>query len=217
MTRFKKILAVLLSVVMVVCCLSASASASKFTSATKIGVLEEVSHTFKNDREIIYKIVLPDSGKITIYCSEYGGEYNPKLALLDSNGKSVVKEGWFCDRINNEYEISKKGTYYLQVSWPRASNLSSPTIGYFKDLYYGFEPDHTPTLSLALNVKVGDELDFSALGTNYTGKCRWGTTKLSVATVSKGKVNVVGAGKAKIRVYMDNNEYAEITLIATKK
>jgi len=78
-------------------------------------------------------------------------------------------------------------------------------------------PDHTPTISLALNVKVGDELDFSALGSNYTGKCRWGTTKLSVATVSKGKVNVVGAGKAKIRVYMDNNEYAEITLIATKK
>ena len=75
----------------------------------------------------------------------------------------------------------------------------------------------TPTISLALNVKVGDELDFSALATNYTGKCKWATTKKAVATVSKGKVKVVGAGKAKIRVYMDNGDYAEITLIAKKK
>ena len=38
-----------------------------------------------------------------------------------------------------------------------------------------------------------------------------------VATVDKGKVTCKEAGKAKIRAYMNNGDYAEITLIVKKK
>jgi len=199
MKKFKKILAVLLSVVMIVCMFSVPVSAaSVFDKAVKLSPMELVSGNFKNCSAYFYKITLPDSGKISFYCSDY--DFSP-VTLLDTSGNTVIKGSDLYYMVNKKYEVSKKGTYYIRIEKKSANYVADAS--YFNDFYYGFEPDHTPTISLALNVKVGDELDFSALGSNYTGKCR--------------KVNVVGAGKAKIRVYMDNNEYAEITLIATKK
>ena len=134
------------------------------------------------------------------------------FTLLNSSGKVVIERGQMGRKVNNNdvYEISQKGTYYLKLE-------KSDKNSYFNNFYYGFEPYNTPTMTIGVNMKVGDTLDLSAFASNYSGKVRWGTTKSKVATVSKGKVTAVAAGTAKIRAYMDNNEYTEIYVKVTKK
>jgi|GEM_PF-2191521 len=225
MTKLKKMTAVLLSVVMLVCCFSVQASAkSIFDDAIKISATEAVSHTFKNDMEVIYKVSFSDSGKISFYCSDYYydkiWEVGSKISVLDTNGNTIIKEDFLAKFLNKEYTIDKKGTYYIRFINTQEKSFGSYQRGeynYYKNFYYGFQPDHTPTISLALNVKVGDELDFSALASNYTGKVTYKTTDSKVATVDKGKVTCKKAGKAKIRAYMNNGDYAEITLVVKKK
>ena len=109
-----------------------------------------------------------------------------------------------------ELNIYKKGTYILKLEKDYFDS-------YFNDMYYTFAPDHTPTISLALNAKVGDEFDFSALTSNYSGKVTMKTTDSKVADVDGNIVTCKKAGKAKIRAYMNNGDYAEITLIVKKK
>ena len=216
MTKLKKMTAVLLSVIMLVCCFSVQASAkSVFDGAVKIDTLETVSGKHTNKSEYYYKIVLPDSGKIKFHCVDYAKsiiEYGDFLYLLDGNGNTIIDtiDAGFKYMLEKEYEINKKGTYYIKIK-QRTSDY------WFTDFYYTFEPDHTPTISLALNVKVGDELDFSALASNYTGKVTYKTTDSKVAAVDKGKVTCKKAGKAKIRAYMNNGDYTEITLVVKKK
>ena len=213
MKKFKKITAVLLSVVMIVCCLSASVSAkSVFDSASKLEALELVSGYQKVAnaiKEVYYKISLPDSGKLSFHCKDYTSSGWVRVYLYDTTGKTILDEGW----PNDSCRIDKKGTYYIKI-WMEGYYDGRT---HYEDFYYSFEPDNTPTISLALNVKVGDELDFSALASNYSGKCTWKSTKPAVASVDKGKVKALKVGKAKIRAYMNNGDYAEITLVVKKK
>ena len=211
MTKFKKATALLLSVVMLVCCFTVQASASSvFSSAQKIDKLEYYSTSFKSKDYAYYKIVLPTSGTIQFRDEEGKAE----AFLYNSNAEEIAHtktDAWHSAfRPDSTWEISKlsKGTYYLKLCKEYSEEI--------KNFYYTFIPDETPTISIALNVKVGDELDFSALASNYSGKVTWKTTDSKVATVSKGVVNCKKAGKAKIRAYMDNGDYAEITLIVKK-
>lgn len=212
----KKLLSVLVVAAMFfsmmsVCAVNASA-ASIFDKAKKISALDTVSASGKNGLDYYYKITLPDSGKITFQCSNYSS-WGEKLTLLNSSGNTIIDRDSFEYRINKKYNIEKKGTYYIRIQF----TSSIPSWDSIENFYYTFEPDHTPTISLAINVKVGDKLDFSAFTTNYKGKCTWKTTDKKVATVKAGKVTALKAGKAKIRAYMDNGEYAEIVLVVKKK
>ena len=119
MVRFKKLAAVLLSAVILVCCFTVQASATSiFDKAIKISATEAVSHTFKNDTEVLYKIVLPDSATIIFYCSDYsksqgaGYQWYPKLYLLDTNGTNIIKDSY-----NNLFEMSDK-PYHIQKKEP---------------------------------------------------------------------------------------------------
>ncbi|HBI52851.1 MAG TPA: hypothetical protein DDX72_08745 [Ruminococcaceae bacterium] len=210
MTKLKKLTAVLLSVIMFVCCFSVQVSAkSVFDGAVKIDALETYNMTFKSNRQTVYyKIVLNDSGEITFRYRDYHYIATSDTILYNSNGEKIADYIFNLGR-SKTIAIEKKGTYYLQVVGDKN--------GDFSDLYYTFTPDNTPIISLALNVKVGDALDFSALASNYTGKCTWKTTKSAVASVDGGTVTCKKAGKAKIRAYMNNGDYAEITLIVKKK
>ncbi len=209
MTRFKKIMAILLSATLLVAIFAVSASAATvYDKAVKLSPMEMVSGNFKNTTAYFYKIVLSDSGKITFYCSNK--DFKPYITLLDSNGNAVISRRWLPLIDGDEKSIEKKGTYYVKLDYQDSRE-------YFENFYYGFEPDNTPTMTIGVNMKVGDTLDLSAFASNYSGKVRWGTTKSKVATVSKGKVTAVAAGTAKIRAYMDNNEYTEIYVKVTKK
>lgn len=84
------------------------------------------------------------------------------------------------------------------------------------DFYYTIKPDNTPSLSIAITMKVGDKIDFSTVTSNYIGNVTWKTTKSTVATVSKGTVTAKKKGTAQIRAYMDNGDYAEITIKVKK-
>lgn len=209
----KKILSVLVVIAMVFSVMATSvvnaSAASVFSKAKKISALDTVSAKGKDISDCYYKISLPDSGKITFHCSENPIWGTKKLSLLNSNGKTIIDMAYLSDRLEKEYVIKNKGTYYIRIQ------MTSDAT--FTDFYYTFEPDHTPTISIAINAKVGDELDFSALATNYKGKCTWKTTDSKVASVKAGKVTALKAGKAKIRAYMDNGEYAEIVVIVKKK
>ena len=211
MTKIKKLTSVLLSVIMLVCCFSVQVSAkSIFDNAIRISAMEPCSKTFKAENETIYyKLVLNDSGVLVFRCRD---SLYTKYELYNANGQSISSGNGLAnggDLNGREIKIEKKGTYYLGVS-SRDANSN------FSDLYYIFTPDNTPAIQLALNLKVGDELDFSALATNYSGKCTWKTTDSKVAAVKAGTVTALKAGKAKIRAYMNNGEYAEITLIIKK-
>lgn len=210
----KKLLSVLVVAAMFfsmmsVCAVNASA-ASIFDKAKKISALDTVSFGDKRG-DLYYKIVLPDSGKIVFHYSYQNNSHglsSLELSLLDSNGSAIINMSSLRRMAEEKYKINKKGTYYIRFKAHDAG---------VTDFYYSFEPDHTPTISLAVNVKVGDKLDFSAFTTNYKGKCTWKTTDKKVATVKAGKVTALKAGKAKIRAYMDNGEYAEIVLVVKKK
>lgn len=69
-----------------------------------------------------------------------------------------------------------------------------------------------PTVSLAINVTIGDEIDLSAITQNYKGDITWNVTDKKVLSVKDGKVSTLKKGKAKVRAYTDDGIFAEITI-----
>lgn len=209
----KKILSVLLAMAMIFSvmatgCINASA-ASIFSGAKEISAMDTIS--MDKTKETVtkyYKITLSDSGKIRFHCDKHNDDvwYRINISLLDSNGKTIIESKSLCQGVHEkDYEIEKKGTYYIKIS--KSSSY------YFENFYYTFEPDNSPTISIGVYMDVGDTLNVAALASNYDGKVTWKTTKKAVATISKGKIKAKKAGKARIRAYMDNGEYAEIVVI----
>ena len=110
MMRFKKLAAVLLSAVMLVCCFTVQASAkSIYDKAVRLSPMELASGNFKNTNEFFYKVVLNDSGKITFYCSDYtqSSFVNLHLTLLDSMGNEIKEKDYINYSLNKSYQIEK--------------------------------------------------------------------------------------------------------------
>lgn len=218
MKKFNKMIAVLMSVAMIVCMFAVPASAASiFDSAIKIDALETVSDNFEKVSEHYYKINLSSSGKITFHCGDYRNRNSnstwDNISLLDANGNTIIKSDATHYILEKEYTIEKKGVYYIRFE--NYSGISSYK-GWYKNFYYSFKPDNAPYISIAITMKVGDKIDFSTVTSNYKGNITWKTTKSSVATVSKGAVTAKKKGTAQIRAYMDNGDYAEITVKVKK-
>ena len=208
----KKFLSILLAMAMFFSVMATgvvnASAASIFKGAKKISALDTVSAEGKNGLDYYYKISLTDSGKITFHCSEYT-DWGEKLSLLNSNGKTVISKDDFSKRLEKEYNIEKKGTYYIRIQFTSAI----PSWDSFTNFYYTFEPDDSPSITFAVKMNVGDKLNVAASTSNYNGKVTWKTTKKAIASVSKGKIVAKKAGKAKIRAYMDDGTYTEIVVI----
>lgn len=209
MSKLRKMTAVLLSVIMVVCmfCIPAGA-ATVYDKAVKLSPMELASGKFDKKTEYFYKISFSDSGKITFYCTDYA---NTRLTLLDSNGNEVISKEYISYCLNKQYDITKKGNYYLKLEQSQSYNSR-----YFNNFYYGFNPNDDVTITLSVTMKVGQKLDLSAVTSNYKGNITWKSTNTSVATVSKGKITAKKKGTTKIRAYMNNGDYAEIIVKVTK-
>lgn len=213
----KKILSVLLAMTMIFSVMAtnvvSASAASIFSGAKKISALETIS--MKEGKESVtkyYKIYLPDSGKIRFHCDKHNDSvwYQIKISLLSSDGRTIVESNSLYQNVHEkDYEIEKKGTYYIKISKGKSY--------FFNNFYYTFEPDNTPTVSIGVKLKEGNTLDITAFTNDYDGKVTWKTTNKSVAVVSNGKIKAKKAGKAKIRAYMDNGDYAEITVSVKKK
>lgn len=215
MTKFKKMISVLMSVAMIVCMFAVPAgAASVFDNAIKISAMETCSKEFKEDYQTIYyKLVLNDSGTLIFRCRDSRAT---KFELYNSNAETIISgnglakiNSWDDPLDGKKIKIEKKGTYYLGIT-------SKSSGSKFSDLYYTFKPNNTPAISICLTIRVGETLDLSAVTNNYKGNVTWKTTKSSVATVSKGTVTAKKKGTAQIRAYMNNGDYAEITVKVTK-
>lgn len=220
MTKFKKMAAILLSVVMIVCCFSVQAAAvGPYDFAQKLKPLEYASDVLNDKQtEVIYKIVLPSSGKIRFHCTDcWASDWhpsNPVCELTDANGKVLSSPNHLdsCQitaMVERDFKIPKKGTYYWKIS----KGLHDV---YWNNMYYTFIPDEDAKISIVINLKVGQSLDLSAAADNYSGKVAWKSTKTSVATVNNGTVKAKKAGTTKIQVYMSNGDYEEITVKVKK-
>lgn len=210
----KKILSVLLAMAMIFSVMSAgvvnASAASIFSGAKKINALDAISISAEKSKEKVtkyYKINLSDSGRIKFHADSHDdtGGYI-KISLLNSNGKTIIEPSVSYNILEKkEFQISKKGIYYIRIDVSKYYHITN--------FYYTFEPDAKPTISIGVYMDVGDTLNVAALASNYDGKVTWKTTKKAVATISKGKIKAKSAGKARIRAYMDNGEYAEIVVI----
>ncbi len=221
MTKIRKITAVLLSLVILVCSFSVIADAlSADDFAEELAPMEYASDKLKDGHnEAIYKIKLGSSGTIKFHCSDYYQSSwtpsNPTMELLDSNFKVIstpnsvggVAIGHMVER---GFTIPKKGTYYLKITKGKHEV-------YFNNLYYTFVPDEEASVSIGISMKVGTSIDLVGLTSNYSGKVVWKSTKKSVATVNNGTVKAKKAGTTIIRLYMNDGSYDEITVKVTKK
>lgn len=210
MKKFNKMIAVLMSVTMIVCMFSVPTSAATvYDKAVKLSPMELVSQKEVNvDKDFYYKIVLSDSGTVTFRCEDQSTGGYAEIMLLDGDGNTVMNTSY---NLNNSCKVEKKGTYFIKIHLEYVWSG-----GHFTDFYYTFKPDNTPSISIAMTMKVGEKLDLSAITSNYKGNVTWKTTKSSVATVSKGTVTAKKKGTAQIRAYMNNGDYAEITVKVTK-
>lgn len=206
----KKILSVLLAMAMIFSVMAAgvvnASAASPFAGAKTLKESQAVSYTTKKEKTFYFKINLSSSGTIVFHAENDSYAF---ISLLDSKGDTVISEGGLLNRRSREYRVEKKGTYYIKL------HACYYNIGWylFENFYYTFDPDAEPTISIGVYMDVGDTLNVAALASNYDGKVTWKTTKKAVATISKGKIKAKKAGKARIRAYMDNGEYAEIVVI----
>ena len=209
----KKILSVLLAMAMIFSVMAAgvvnASAASPFAGAKTLDKLDTISVDKVKEVTIkYYKIKLSSPGTITFRCTNYTSGGWTTIALLDSDGNKVLKESKTINELS--VYVEKKGTYYIKLGFDYRKYVGSGSI---EDFYYTFKSDAKPTISIGVYMEPGDTLNVAALASNYDGKVTWKTTKKAVATISKGKIKAKSAGKARIRAYMDNGEYAEIVVI----
>ena len=214
MIKIKKITAIILSIIMVVCCFGVQASAaSVFSGAKKMEQLEyyNVSNIKKRSgKTVFYKISLPSSGTVEFRWA-LGGCLDGRL--FDSSGKTIADKFYigYYDKGTKTIKDLNKGVYYLELSANDGAYISGDTE-YVKDLYYTFIPDEEPTIKLAVTLKKGSTLNLGAITDNYSGKVSFISTKTSVATVKSGTVKAVAKGQATIRATLDDGTYAEIKI-----
>lgn len=218
-SKFQKIIAVLLVAMLLTTAMPTMVEAeSLMEAAMEIDPMEFYSEDLgkKHDSKTIYfAINLPKAGSISLNCSSVSGQssYDAHLLgkLIDSNG--VIASGNEIIRNNCHRTIDnlQAGTYYLSI-------YVSESCYSFTNFYYTFTPDTTPTISLSITLKKGNELQLGTLIENSTDKAKWTSTKKSIATVSeKGLVKAVKAGTTYIKATLPTGEYASIKVTVKNK
>lgn len=185
-------------------------------AAMEIDPMEFYSEDFgkKHDsKTIYYAFDLPKAGSISLNCSSVSSSRYSSFPwkLIDSNGVVIQEK----DRIYDNYHFTinnlQAGTYYLSI-------YASEYDYCFTNFYYTFTPDTTPTISLSITLKKGNELQLGTLIENSTDKAKWTSTKKSIATVSeKGLVKAVKAGTTYIKATLPTGEYASIKVTVKNK
>lgn len=221
MSKFKKITAVFLSVIMLVCCFTVSASAeSIYDTASAISSGKSYSTTLYSYGDTAdYKITANQAGALTIDLTSQLSQ--TKVYVYDADGNDVelseakdtsgatYNGSWYgrhtsyniCEWNNTiekyvgtlTYKINK-GTYYI-----RFENYDS-SIGKisFKATVPTKEEKKSKISYLQITMPKGSSIQLSAVGTVAEGDTlSWSSSKTSVATVtSKGVVTAKAAGTA---------------------
>lgn len=226
MTKLKKMTAVLLSMVMFMCCFAVQASAeSIYNTAKAISSGKSYSTQLYNDGDTAdYKITATKSGSLVIKLTSQ--MYRTDVYVYDSDGNMVQlsdrkatsgEANWdsydYCSyNYWNEtvekfagtltYGI-KKGTYYIRFE--RYIRWSNTYSGNGKINFTATFPTSTSSSTAKINylsipMKVGSTMQLSAVLSKTTiASVTWSSSKSSVASVSsKGKVTAKKAGSTVI-------------------
>ncbi|MBR5089079.1 MAG: Ig-like domain-containing protein [Ruminiclostridium sp.] len=213
MAKFRKLASVLLAVAMAVTAmfaLSATASAaSVFSGAKTMKELNTYSWTPKSKPDqVFYKLTLPDSGKLTIRAAD--GDWT-SVRLFDAKAKELsFVADWQSWYSGQNFTVPQKGTYYLKFACARDG-------GFIKGVYWSFERDEKPTITISETLNVGDKINLSAAIANYDGKAKWTTSNKKVATIENGVLKAVGEGKATITASIDYETVLDEIRIVVKK
>ena len=234
MLKIKKMTAVLLSVVMLVCCFAVTASAESIADTAKAhtsGKTYSVSSKLYEKSD--YKIVLNKAGDLKLsVTSQMNSLY---VTLYDKNGNKIKasdlkadsgKSSWnSIDNLvnclwNNAIEkysgsfkyTLKKGTYYLRFY---NNSLQGKGKFSFKATYPSSDAEETSEIScITIPMKVGEAMQLST-DAGSTG-VTWSSSKSSVAAVSSsGKVTAKKAGTTVITA-KSGSTTAKIQIKVTK-
>ena len=220
MSRFKKMTAVLLSVVMFVCCFAVQAGAESIAdTARAITSGKSYSITLKESGSTAdFSIKTNKKGKIIISLStkianvyvriydENGNKYIPDTRDVTAgdattgrfDGYSTCKWNSTVEKFSGTltYDDMNKGTYYIRFE--KGSSKGGTGKATFKITYPSSESSSGSKLScVTIPMKVGEAMQLSTDA--GTSGITWSSSKSSVATVSSsGKVTAMKAGTAVI-------------------
>ncbi len=162
------------------------------------------SDTENGTQEYLFRITLKDAGKIRFYNTSAKVGSSSRIALLYSDGRTALK-GKYSDVIGKIMYIAKKGTYYVKVTLTRSQSV--------RGFGYTYISDSGKRVTKRVAVDQGKKYSFSSYVKTFSGTRKWTTSDSSVIKISsKGIGTVVGTGKATIRVYSSNGDYAQITV-----
>lgn len=226
MTKFKKLTAILLSAVMLVCCFAVQAgAASVFDTAKAINSGKKYTKELKSDECADYKITANKSGKLVLKLT--ADIYRVEINVCNSDGAKLDPE---------EYKSASGYSWYNKMEWDSSTEIASATYTYDikKGTYYiriislgkkgklnvtatypSSETDSSSKIScITIPMKVGDtmQLTTDAGSTGIT----WSSSKSSVAAVSSaGKVTAKKAGTTVITA-KSGSSTAKIQIKVTK-
>ena len=208
MTKFKKLAAILLSAVMLVCCFALQAGAeSVFDTAKAINSGKKYTKELKRNECADYKITANKSGKLVLKL--IADIYRVEINVCDSDGAKLDPE---------EYKSASGYSWNNQMEWDSSTEIASATYTYDikKGTYYiriisissinkkgklnvtatfpSSETDSSSKIScITIPMKVGGTMQLSTDGGDKG--ITWSSSKSSVATVSSaGKVTAKKAG-----------------------
>lgn len=205
MTKFKKLTAILLSAVMLVCCFAVQAgAASVFDTAKAINSGKKYTKELKHNECADYKITANKSGKLVLKLT--ADIYRVEINVCDSDGAKLDPE---------EYKSASGYSWYNKMEWDSSTEIASATYTYDikKGTYYirlislgekgklnvtatfpSSETDSSSKIScITIPMKVGGTMQLSTDGGDKG--ITWSSSKSSVATVSSaGKVTAKKAG-----------------------
>lgn len=226
MTKFKKLTAILLSAVMLVCCFAVSAGAeSVFDTAKAINSGKKYTKELKHYECADYKITANKSGKLVLkliadiyeveinVCDSDGAKLDPKEYKSASGYSYINKMRWDSSTeiasATYTYDI-KKGTYYIRlISLGEKGKLNVTAT------FPSSETDSSSKIScITIPMKVGGTMQLST-DAGSTG-ITWSSSKSSVAAVSSaGKVTAKKAGTTVITA-KSGSSTAKIQIKVTK-
>ena len=241
MSTFRKMTAVVLSVVMLVCMFTVTAGAASIADTAKaISSGESQTIKYSKNETVIndYAVKLSKKGNIVVSLSS--NVWNIEIRVYDENGKMYqpdsdnIKTGSIyksftgytsCDwnstveKFNGTltYKNMKKGTYYFrfekQSKWHGGSGSTGKAT--LKITYPSSESESASKLtSIAIPMKVGDTMLLST-DAGDSG-IKWSSSKSSVASVSSdGKVTAKKAGTADITAALGDSK-VKIQIKVTK-
>ncbi|MBR1832872.1 MAG: Ig-like domain-containing protein [Ruminiclostridium sp.] len=232
MTKFKKLTAILLSAVMLVCCFAVQAGAESIEDTAKAitsGTTKSFTLTGASDKRD-YKIVLSEAGKLKLNITSKVPDL--EVSLYNTNGERLTTEktnittgseydqqGKHCVTNKTVEKFSgtiiyslKKGTYYLRLLYSYGHGEGKVTL---KATYPSSETDSSSKIScITIPMKVGDTMQLST-DAGSTG-ITWSSSKSSVAAVSSaGKVTAKKAGTTVITA-KSGSSTAKIQIKVTK-